>query len=692
MRLRITITFFSLLIAASGRAHFAPDTLWTRTYGGIVDDQANSIQQTSDGGYVVVGTTNSFGGTGNIDFYVVKTDAQGDTLWTRTYGGSGSDYAFSIHETSDGGYVLAGFTTSFGAGSADSYVVKTDAAGNPQWTCTYGGTNSDVTHSIVQTVDGGYVLAGYTQSLGAGSADFYVVKTNAVGDMLWTRTYGGSGFDYAYSIQQTIDGGYVVTGIIHSVSMGHDDFYVVKTDAQGDMLWTRTYGGSGNDQAHSVQQTTDGGYVVAGTTESFGAGSIDFYVVKTDAQGDTLWTRTYGGSGFDYAYSIQQTADGGYVVAGFTDSFGAGAEDFYVVKTDGQGDTLWTRTYGGSSYDVANSIQQTAYGGYVIAGFTGSFGAGGYDFYVVKTGGVRVLSPNGGETSHISQVDTTRWISFEYSAPVSVSLNRHYPYGEWETITDSTENDGEYEWLVTDPLSDSCRIRVCAVEDTFCDISDGNFSIVSSQGYLALIDPVQPNVPLLVWNAGTVECPETRSRTFYLKNFGSETITYFRPHDPPTPAFLRVSNCFLNQTLLPGQISGCSLTVTFDPVSDGAVLDTIFIPTNAVNAVGGYVGIALSGEQISTPNQPQVVIQPQSANARLSWNPITESIGDCSVNVTRYLVFFAGDAVGPYWFLAAPVDTFYTHYDVITYSDGMFYEVMAITGSAGLEFTPLPPR
>jgi hypothetical protein len=189
------------------------------------------------------------------------------------------------------------------------------------------------------------------------------VKTNSQGDTLWTRTYGGSNWDDANSVQQTADGGYVVAGWTQSFGVGtptYANMYLVKTNSQGDTLWTRTYGGSDYDFAYPVQQTADGGYIVAGFTWSFGAGLCDLYLVKTNSQGYVQWTSTYGGSDYDEARSAQQTADGGYIVAGTTISFGAGGGDFYLVKTDSQGDTLWTRTYGGSSWDEAYSVQQTA--------------------------------------------------------------------------------------------------------------------------------------------------------------------------------------------------------------------------------------------------------------------------------------------------------------------------------------------
>ncbi|MDD5087635.1 MAG: T9SS type A sorting domain-containing protein [bacterium] len=384
----ITILFLTISFLVTAWAQPYPDTLWTRTYGGSDYDRAHSVQQTTDRGYIIAGYTSSFG-TGGYDMYLVKTNSQGDTLWTRMYGGSDDEEAYSVQQTSDGGYVVAGWTDSFGAGEDDFYLVKTNSQGDSLWTRTYGGGNVEEAFSIEQTTDGGNVVAGRTMSFGAGYYDFYVVKTDNLGDTLWTRTYGGSSWDWAYSVQQTEDGGYIVAGHTESFGAGSTDIYMVKVDSLGDTLWTRTYGGSDWDDVFSVQQTTDGGYVVAGYTYSFVTGSEDFYLVKTNSQGDTLWTRTYGGSNGEEAFSVRQTADGGYIVAGSTTSFGLGTPTWvnsWLVKTNSQGDTFWTRTYGGDRDDRAFSVQPTADGGYIIAGATMSFGAGQTDFYLVKTG------------------------------------------------------------------------------------------------------------------------------------------------------------------------------------------------------------------------------------------------------------------------------------------------------------------
>jgi hypothetical protein len=359
----------------------APASTFSKTIGGSYGDGANSIIQSSDGGYVVAGRTWSFG-AGYADIYVVKLDSSGNIVWTKTIGGSLTDVAMSIIQSSDGGYVVVGYTKSFGAGDWDMYVVKLDSSGNVVWTKTIGGSDWDEANSIIQSSDGGYVVAGWTRSFGAG--DIYVVKLDSSGNVVWTKTIGGSYLDVALSIIQSSDGGYVVSGLTGSFGAVVVDFYVVKLDSSGNVVWTKTIGGNGYDYANSIIQSSDGGYVVAGYTYSFGAGVVDFYVVKLDSSGNVVWTKTIGGNYYDYAYSITQSSDGGYVVAGYTDSFGAGSADFYVVKLDSSGNVMWTKTIGGSNSDYAYSIIQSSDGGYVVAGYTWSFGAGWSDIYVVK--------------------------------------------------------------------------------------------------------------------------------------------------------------------------------------------------------------------------------------------------------------------------------------------------------------------
>ena len=377
-QLLLLITVFLNVIVVRGQ------TTFQKTYGGTSTDMGSSVQQTSDGGYIAVGITFSFS-SGNQYFYLIKTNSTGDTLWTKTFGGINNDEGYSVQQTSDGGFIIAGYTNSFGVGNVDIYLIKTDSTGNMVWNKTIGGTVSEEAYSVQQTTDGGYIITGVTDSFGAGLEDVYLVKTDSIGNILWTKTYGGSNDDVGSSVYQTADGGYIVGGYTKSFGAGNYDFYLIKTDVSGNVQWTKTFGGINDEQSYSVQQTTDGGYVIIGYTNSFGAGFEDVYIIKTDTSGNTVWSKTYGGIYDDEGYSIQQTTDGGFILVGFTQSFGFGDYDTYLIRTDPTGNILWTRTFGGSNGDVGSSVKQTTDAGYIIVGRTENFGAGNYDFYLIKT-------------------------------------------------------------------------------------------------------------------------------------------------------------------------------------------------------------------------------------------------------------------------------------------------------------------
>jgi len=325
---------------------------FAKTFGGSYTDFAYSVQQTSDGGYIVAGWTSSFGAGGDV--FLLKTDASGNLQWAKTFGGGNWDYAWSVQQTSDGGYIVAGYTRSFGAGYDDVFLLKTDASGNLQWAKTFGGIYDDWAFSVQQTSDGGYIVAGWTISFGAGGADVFLLKTDASGNLQWAKTFGGSFDDWAYSVQQTSDGGYIVAGYTLSFGAGGADVFLLKTDASGNLQWAKTFGGSSWDEPFSVQQTSDGGYIVAGYTESFGAGSYDVFLLKTDASGNLQWAKTFGEGNWDYAWSVQQTSDGGYIVAGYTESFGAGSWDVFLLKTDANGN-IGTCAIVGNENPVVNT-------------------------------------------------------------------------------------------------------------------------------------------------------------------------------------------------------------------------------------------------------------------------------------------------------------------------------------------------
>jgi hypothetical protein len=358
---------------------------WSRTYGGQSNERARCVQQTSDGGFIIAGYTSSFG-AGYEDVYLLKTDRNGKEEWSKTFGGSDDDRAFAVEQTSDGGYIVAGGTRSFGAGQDDVFLLRTDADGDQLWLRTFGGAEWDSARSVQQTSDGGFIVAGTTTSFGAGFQDVYLIKTDNNGYHVWPMTtFGGTGIDWGNSVRQTSDGGYIVAGSTGSFGAGSDDAYLIKVSQSGFKVWSKTFGGTANDSARSVRQTSDGGYILAGATTSFGAGGADFYLIKTDGNGNEVGTRTFGGTSTESGYSVQQTSDGGFIVAGTTTSFGAGQQDIYLVRIDPTGNEVWSRTFGGNNMDVAECVQKTSDGGYIVVGWTQSFGAGLSDVYLMKT-------------------------------------------------------------------------------------------------------------------------------------------------------------------------------------------------------------------------------------------------------------------------------------------------------------------
>ncbi len=382
--LRVFLLIMILLAVSS----YGSTQVWQKTFGGTKGDRALSIQQTKDGGYIVAGYTYS-SGAGEDDVYVLKLDPNGKLKWEKTFGGKFSDEALSIQQTKDGGYIVAGYTYFSGDRGEDVYVLKLDSNGKLQWEKTFGGSDNDGAFSVQQTKDGGYIVAGGTRSSGAGRFDVYILKLDSNGKLQWEKTFGGSDDDMATSIQQTTDGGYIVAG--YSYGAQKFDVHILKLDSNGKLQWEKTFGGSDSDVAFSIQQTKDGGYIVAGSTRSSGVGGKDVYVLKLDSNGNIQWEKTFGGSKDDEAFSIQQTKDGGYIVAGSTESFGAGWKDVYVLKLDSNGNLQWEKTFGNEDDDEAYSVQQTSDDGYIVAGSING------DIYVLKLDGSGNTGPNPGK-------------------------------------------------------------------------------------------------------------------------------------------------------------------------------------------------------------------------------------------------------------------------------------------------------
>jgi len=378
------ITFGLLVLVFCGMCFGAG---WQRTYGGFQDDQAYCVKVTHDRGFVIVGNTYSWGpgAPSNPNLYIIRTNSNGDTLWTRVIGGTDADYGYSLVETSDNGFAVVGYTKSFGAGGYDVYLVRFNSSGDTLWSKTYGGYSDDFGYSIAQTADGGFIVVGSTRSMGFGGNDVYLLRINARGDTLWTRTFGSNTEDFGYSVRFTSDNEFIVTGSTQFRTRGRDDVYILKISASGDTVWTKTYGGSGVDYGYSVAQALDGGYIIAGYTESFGGTDRKGYVIKTNGRGDTLWTRIYGGPDDDWFQAVAVTPDSGYVFVGRTFNVTAGNYDVYLVRTDGRGNLLWENTFGGSGHDFGFSVDNTYDGAYIIAGWTRSFGFGGWNVYLIKT-------------------------------------------------------------------------------------------------------------------------------------------------------------------------------------------------------------------------------------------------------------------------------------------------------------------
>lgn len=336
---QLTATDFDYLVV---KTNANGDTVWTKTFGGIGDEECYGMQQTTDGGYIFTGIDSS-SGLGDYNVYLVKTNANGDTLWTKSYGGVHHDFGQAVQQTADGGYIVAGYSNSFSAGGDDDiYLLKTDANGNVSWSKTYGGIFGDVAFSVKQITGGGYIIAGFSSSFGVSPFgdinDLYVLKTDANGGLIWSKTYGQDGDDWGYGVIETQDGGFAITGHTNVDStVAYSDLYLIKTDVNGDTLFTKSYGGPNYEKGLSIIETNDGGLAIGGSTYSFGKGASDMYLLKTDASGNFMFNSTFGVFGNDFAYAISQTSDKGYFLSGYTDNPLVSNSSFSCVKTDSLG-------------------------------------------------------------------------------------------------------------------------------------------------------------------------------------------------------------------------------------------------------------------------------------------------------------------------------------------------------------------
>ena len=360
-------TFLLALIILSASASAQLNIHWAQYYGGNLQDRGNYVQPTTDGGFIITGVTNLGSYNQYGDLYLVKTDSLGDTLWTRTFGGAEHDRGYCVQQTTDGGYIVSGITNEPMYGlSGDLYVLKTDALGDTIWTRTFDFGVIDCGYSVLQLDDGSYVIAGlYDGGFPELFGDVLLMKLDADGDPIWTRNYHGHARDCGYSLVQTSDGGFIIAGATNEdIYGGYSEVYLIKTDANGSIVWDRNLG---YGKGLCVRQTTDEGYIIAGWTYIVG-NMEEAYAIKTDASGDTVWTSAWGGYGPDIGFSVVQTDDEGYIIAGM--NFEDALASAYFVKCNADGNTIWEDTYSGGIYDEAKCIQTTTDGGYIVTGLT----------------------------------------------------------------------------------------------------------------------------------------------------------------------------------------------------------------------------------------------------------------------------------------------------------------------------------
>jgi len=381
LMLIITIIPLTLADNVSTRENINADS-WMKTFGGFYDDTGIEAQQTSDGGYIVVGeTSKSFWIYENSDVWLIKTDDKGNMEWDQTFGGSEHDQGSYVMQTNDNGYIITGKTKSYSNGKTDAWLIKTDENGNKIWDKTFGYSDFDSGSEVIQTSDGGYIMVGNVNTSGGGLGDVWIIKVDSNGNKLWDKSFGGKGHNYGDSIQQTPDGGYIILGSSWIPDETNSyDVWLIKTDNNGEMLWDKKYHGTDSDHGWSLQQTSNGDFIVVGMTNS-GDGSDNLWLFKTDNKGVMLWEKTFGGPGQNRGYSVRQTSDGGFIIAG--DTHKNIRMEALLIKRDSNGEMEWSKTYGGLGNDIFFSVRQTDDGGYILTGYESTLRYS--DLWLVKT-------------------------------------------------------------------------------------------------------------------------------------------------------------------------------------------------------------------------------------------------------------------------------------------------------------------
>lgn len=373
--------------------------------------------------------------------------------YTRTYGAYANDVGNAVRQVHDSGFVIAGTTSSFGFGSSDVYLIKAGLNGDLEWSKTYGGAQIDQGIDIKQTLDSGLVIVGFTNSFGAGGYDVYLIRTDRFGTVLWEKTFGGPDWDFGHKVLVLDDGGFVVVGDTYSYGQGNSDIYLIRTDQNGDTLWTRTYGGVFDDLGRSVKITDDGGMIIAG---GYGHSSInmDAWLLKTNAIGDTTWTTMVGGDSLELARDVVQTFDLGYSGLGITESLSEWTE-MYQFKTDPMGNVVWEENWGQPYDREGYELLLRADGGFITGGYTRGIGGGGIDFFTQRVD--QYGNYEGGRTNGGSNDDVGYSIDTTFSGEiVMVGTTEGAGFGQLDVmliLADSTGDTGGSSWVsIFDPL------------------------------------------------------------------------------------------------------------------------------------------------------------------------------------------------------------------------------------------------
>jgi len=417
-----------------------PDTVWTKIYGEDHHELGECIIPTSDGCFLIAGSNHSttFGG---YDYYLMKIDQNGDSLWTRHFGTIDTERGAWAVEKSDGGFMMIGSFDIYAPNTPrDIFIVNTDSLGYLTSTRMYGGSDDDFANKIVETSDGNFMILGNTDSFGIGNLDIWLIKVNQLGDTLWTSTIGTSGDEYAYGLESTADGGYIIGGVQNTSGTQAEDACLIKTDSLGNPEWIKSYGYEHNDRVHDIAPLPDGGYIAVGYMTHSIPTMRDFYVLKTDAYGDTLWTRNYGNAREDWAYSVNINNSGHYIVAGMSENgFYPDTAKILVLCLDSNGDTVWTKNICNGLRTLPKSIIQTSDNGYILTGWTTVFYDNDWqnDLYIAR------LSPE-----FVGVYDQ------DFTIPYQLNISQNYPnpFNASTTISYSLSEQSEVSIEIYDIL------------------------------------------------------------------------------------------------------------------------------------------------------------------------------------------------------------------------------------------------